>query len=150
VSDARGAEEFLRLSKALKAAGHTGFRKELTAGLRLGAKPLIPLNREAARKTLPKRGGLNERVAKTPQRIQIRTGAVTAGVRIVVPNKKSGAKTTDEGFVRHPVFGNRKTWKQTKTQPGWFSDTNERNAPLVIPSLEAAMQRVRLKVLADG
>jgi hypothetical protein len=98
----KGANDFLKLSKALKAAGKTDLRKELHKAMRDAAKPLIPKVREAARRELPHRGGLSERVAKKPYRAQVLTGAKTGGVRIV------GTKVDpriNEGRVWHPVFG---------------------------------------------
>jgi hypothetical protein len=98
----KGADDLLRLSKALKAAGKTELRKELHKAMPDAAKPLIPDIRDAARRQLPHRGGLNERIARKPYRAQVRTGAKTAGVRIV------GTKVDpriNQGRVFHPVFG---------------------------------------------
>lgn len=99
----KGADDFLKLSKALKAAGQTEFRKELHKGMRNAARPLIPEIRDAARQKLPHRGGLNERIAKKPYQAQVRTGSSTAGVRIV--GSKVEPRINAQGRVAHPVFG---------------------------------------------
>lgn len=99
----QGADDFLKLSKALKAAGQTELRKELNKAMRLAAKPLIPKVRAAASAELPKHGKLNQRIARKPYRAQVRTGVTTAGVRIV--GTKVDPRINNQGRVAHPVFG---------------------------------------------
>lgn len=127
----RGAEDFLRVSKALKAAGDKELRKELNKSLREAAKPIIKATRAAALEQLPKRGGLAAQVAREPQRVQVRTGAKTAGVRIVVGRRRGGARMADQGLVRHPLFGDREHWYTTKVPEGWFTDTGQEQLPQV-------------------
>ena len=141
-----GAEKFLRLSKSLKAAGELGMRRELNAALRLVTKPLIAETRAAARERLPKHGGLNESVAKAQQRIQVRTGAKTAGVRIVVSGAVKGA---DAGTIRHPVFGHRNRFVSQQVPGGWFDKTLEDSAPEVRGEIEAVLERVARQI-RDG
>lgn len=147
----RGAENFMRLSKALKAAGQKELRKELNKNLRDAVKPLIPLTRAAARSTLPSRGGLAAEVARAPQRAQVRTGQNTAGVRLVVGKRRgSAAGSANRGVVRHPVFG-RDVWVEQKVTPGWFDDTLEQAAPdEVRKRCEAAIEAVAEKVVRDA
>lgn len=146
-----GAEKFLRLSKALKAAGQTELRKELNKSMREAVKPLIPKVKDAARNKLPQRGGLAAQVAKAPVRAQVRTGNATAGVRLVVGKRRgSAAASTNRGVVRHPVFG-RNTWVEQRVEPGWFDATLEREAPgetrqAIEQALEAMADKVRRDV----
>lgn len=116
-----GAEAFLALSKRLKKTGQTELRKELNKALKAAVKPVTKATQAEARKRLPTRGGLAAAIAKTPQRTQVRTGASTAGVRLVVGGKGGAARTADEGFVRHPVFG-RGPFVRQSVPPGWFTD----------------------------
>lgn len=139
----KGAEKFLRLSKSLKIAGDLEMRRELNRALREVTKPLIAETRAAAEERLPKRGGLNRSVAKAKQRVQIRTGAKTAGVRIVASGAVRGA---DAGTVRHPVFGNRKKFVSQTVPGGWFDKTLEGSAPEVRAEIEAAMSRVERQI----
>lgn len=144
-----GADQFLRLSKALKAAGRTGLRKELDKGLRDAAKPLIKDVRAAARRDLPKRGGLNEVVARGKIETRVRTGQATAGVWIV--GKGQGLSGTNRGTVRHPVFGNReKRFVDQKVSGGWFDETLTKGAPTVRPFLEQALEAVAQKIVRDA
>lgn len=129
VRGSKGTDDFYRLSKALKAAGETELRKELHKAVRDAAKPLVPKVKNAAREALPKRGGLNERIARKPIRAQTRTGAKTAGARIV------GTKVDpriNEGRVYHPVFGRKPgVVQQVPEARGYFDETLEREGPAV-------------------
>lgn len=123
------ASDFFKVSKRLKAAGGE-LRKEVLKEIRTAAKPLIEETRDAARSSLPSSGGLAESIARTPQRVQTRTGAKTAGVRIVAGGKGGAARTTDQGFVRHPVYG-RGPFVRQNVPGGWFADTLNDKAPEV-------------------
>lgn len=146
----KGADDFLKLSKALKAAGRKDLRKELNKGLKAAAKPLIGKTRAKARSTLPKKGGLAAAVAKTPQRVQVRTGADTAGVRLVVGKNGSGARGANRGVVRHPVFGNRENWVDQKVPSGWFDDTVKAEAPEIRRELERTVETVAEQIVRDA
>ena len=145
-----GADDFFKLSKALKAAGRTDLRRELHTGLRRAARPLVAKTRAEARRRLPKRGGLAERVAKTPQRVQVRTGNQTAGVRIVVGGGSNAARGANSGAFRHPVFGNRDVWVTQRVTPGWFDEPLRKSAPEVRRDLERAMQDMADKIVKDA
>lgn len=145
-----GADDFYKLSKALKHAGRKELRKELHKGLRTAAKPLVKKTRAEALRLLPKGGGLARQVSKEPQRVQVRTGTRTAGVRIVVPGKNGGARAANRGVVRHPVFGNRKVWVNQNVPPGWFDGPLLESAPAVRRDLEDAIGRVVDQIVRDG
>ena len=151
----RGSRDLLALSQKLKAASDTGLRKEFNKALRDAAKPLIPKVREAARADLPKKGGLNERIAKKPLRAQVRTGAKTAGVRIV------GSKVEpriNQGRVWHPVFGrkgkNADGKKNSVVQEipgakGYFDKPLEESGPQVRAEVTAVMSAWTLRVIRE-
>lgn len=144
----RGAEEFLRLSKALKHAGRTELRKELNKGMRRAAKPLIPKARAEALKRLPSKGGLAKQVAREPMRVQVRTGR-NPGVRIVVGRKRGGARGANRGSIRHPVFGNRQVWVTQPVPPGWFDEPLSDSAPAVRRDLERALHDIAEQVVRE-
>lgn len=143
-----GADKFLAVSKALKAAGQTELRKELNKNIRDEIKPLIGKTRAAARRDLPKAGGLADIVAKAPQRVQVRTGEKTAGARLVVGKRRgSGARAANVGKIKHPVFGNRNRWVEQKIDSeGWFDKTLEAEAPAILPAVERAIESVAEKI----
>lgn len=146
----QGAEQFLRLSKALKHAGRTGMRRELNTGIRRAARPLVAKTRAEARRTLPQRGGLAAQVAKEPQRVQVRTGAKTAGVRLVVGKRSPGARSANRGQIRHPVFGNREVWVDQRVPVGWFDDTIKAEAPAIRREIERALNDVIDRIVREG
>lgn len=145
-----GADTFLRLSRALKDAGRTQMRKDLSKGLRTAAKPLVAETRAEALRRLPQRGGLARQVAKEPQRIQVRTGARTAGARLVVGNRRGGARAANRGVIRHPVFGNRKVWVNQRVRPGWFDDPAAASAPRIRRELERTIDEIAGRVVRDA
>lgn len=142
----RGAEDFLALSKRLKAAGRKDLRADLNKTVRQAVRPITAATRAVASSTLPQGGGLAKLVAKSPQRIQVRTGAGTAGVRIVVTGAGKGA---DNGAVRHPVFGNRSVFAVTNTPSGWFTGTASKQAGPVRAQLVLSVARIN-QGIANG
>lgn len=140
-----GADDFLKLSKALKAAGKTELRKQLNKDIKKAIKPLIAETRAAALAELPKRGGLAKRVAKAPQRVQVRTGA-KPGVSLVVPRKQgSAARASNKGTIRHPVFFHPPMalkYVEQKVPAGWFDDTTKAAAPEMQKAVLGAMQAI--------
>jgi len=118
-----GSEQLAALAVRLKATGDKGLRVQMLRGLKKGADPLVFKIQEAATDMLPKGGGLNLQVAAQKVKVQVRTGARTAGVRMTTTAPDT--KQTDSGFVRHPVFGNRKKWitQQIPAAKGWWSKT---------------------------
>jgi hypothetical protein len=145
----RGTDDFYRLSKALKHAGRTGMRKELHKGLQRAAKPLIPKTRREALHRLPRRGGLAQQVAREPQRVQVRTGATTAGVRVVVGKKRGGARAANQGRIRHRVFG-QDVWVEQRVTPGWFDDTVRGDAPEIRRDLERVVEDFAKQVVREA
>lgn len=144
----QGADQFLKLSKALKHAGRTELRKELNKRMRDGAKPLIPKARAEALSRLPQRGGLAKQIAKEPARVQTRTGS-DPGVRLVVGRKRGGARSANRGFIRHPVFGNRENWVDQQVKPGWFDDPMQASAPDIRKALQQGIEEVADKIVRE-
>lgn len=150
-----GADQFLALSKALKAAGRSGMRAELNRAMRDAAKPLIEKTRAAALADLPTRGGLAAQVAREPQRVQTRTGR-DPGVRLVVTRRRGGAAAANRGMIRHPVFADgSKTrqqwaWVDQPVRPGWFDKTITNEAPAIRRDLEQALETVARRIVEEG
>jgi hypothetical protein len=100
----KGADQLAALSKRLKELGDKDLSREFSRAITAATKPLVQDLRQSARETLPKRGGLNERVAKSQIRTQRRASSRTQGVRVVAKNPYVLARL-DQGHVRHRVFG---------------------------------------------
>jgi hypothetical protein len=144
-----GSAQLAALSARLKVTGDRTLRLELLRGLKSGSTPLVKKVADAARSQLPHGGGLNEQVAGQKVKVQVRTGARTAGVRMTTTAPDTSM--TDKGFVRHPTFGRRTgkgSWvtQQIPAAKGWWSQTLADSAPDVQPELLAAMERVALVI----
>lgn len=147
----RLANDFLKVSKALKDAGEKGLRRELHRNVRVAVKPLIPKARAAARAELPKRGGLNRRVAGSPMRTKVSTGRNRYGVRIeVIAAGGRGARRSNRGVIRHPVFGNRERWVDQRVPDGWFDDTMRAAAPAIRRDVEKAIEKTLNDIARRG
>jgi len=146
----RGADAFLKLSKQLKEAGETELRKELHKAVRQTAKPLLPKVKASARENLPTRGGMNVHYSRKPIRAQARTGAKTAGVRVVMP--KTDPRVDAEGRIYHPVFGRKgKGVVQTvESAKGFFSGAITDDAPQIRENLIAVLEDYAKRLAAKA
>ena len=151
--EVKGAEQFAALSKRLKDLADKELAKEFSKSITAATRPLVRGIRQSARDTLPRKGGLAARVAKTPIRTQRRNSSRSAGVRIVGKSPYSIAKL-DAGRLRHPVFADpskeRKewTWVNQKVKPGWWTTPTELAAKSVQVEMEKAMAAIKRKL--DG
>ena len=149
-----GAEQFAVLARRLKDLGDKELSKEFSKSITLATRPLIRGIRQSARDTLPRKGGLAARVAKTPIRTLRRESVSrTAGVRIVGKDPYNIANI-DKGRLRHPVFAdpskprNQWTWVNQKVKPGWWTTPTELAGKSVQVQVEKAMAAVKRKL--DG
>jgi hypothetical protein len=141
----QGIDQLINLSKALKAAGDKELQRELSRGISQAMKPVTVAARDSARRTLPARGGLGQRVAKSQIRTVRRTGPRIAGVRLQAKNSYHLGQL-NRGINHHPVFGNRKEWVTQRVTPGWWTIPTEAAAPRVRRDIIAAMNRVANKI----
>lgn len=148
--EVHGVEQFYALSKALKHAGHAQLRKDMNKGLGAVVKPLQKKTRSAARAQLPSGGGLAAQVAKEPQRVQVRTGSRTAGVRLVVLRKRGAAWATNRGRLRHPVFGNRDVWVTQPVPAGWFDSTIKQEQRTIVRGAQGVLDTIVEQIVDDA
>lgn len=152
-----GADDFLKLSKGLKRSGNKPLRAKLNAGLKDTTRTLIPKAQQALADGLP--ADLRARGANVKQVVQVRTGA-DPGVRIAVRYGKRGrglgasnARLANRaGLIRHPVFGNRERWVNTRVPRArdWFDGTYARSAPLIRPRLQRVLKDVADEVVREA
>lgn len=140
----QGAEKLAVVGKQLRATGNKDIRKEMYRGLRRAAKPLAADARENARRTLPKAGGLNERVARSKFRVSVRAAGRNPGVRITAAGLD--ARLDTQGRTRHPLFGNREWWYEQKVKPHWFEIPMRAGAPKVRRELEQVVDEIAKKL----
>lgn len=141
----KGVDQLVTLTKNLKAAGDKELQKELSKGISQAMRPVMSEVRSSALRTLPSRGGLAARVAKSSMRTVRRAGPRSAGIRLQAKSSY-GLGWLDRGINRHPVYGNRKAWVTQQVTPGWWTKPTEAIAPETQRQLEAAMQTVANKI----
>lgn len=112
--------------------------------IRAAVAPVIPAVRESARSSLPRSGGLNERVAATKIAVGISTSRRSAGVRLKMGQGTGrGRRHMNEinaGSVRHPLYGNREHWYTTPVEPGFFDRPVKAAQPAVAEACMAALR----------
>jgi hypothetical protein len=141
----RGAEQLGDLAKRLRAEGDRGkgLKRELVKGINASTKAPRAEAKRAAKSQLPQTGGLADLVARASLRTSVRTGA-TPGVVVIA--KGDAVRSTDRGWVRHPVFGNTEVWVNQVVTPGWFTKTMRKSAPKVRGEVADAMRVVARRI----
>jgi hypothetical protein len=143
-----GADQFLRLSKALKNAGKKRLRTELNKGLREGVKKAMPDAERRLAEALPYSSG-----KPVTQVVQVKTGrdpGVTVGVRFGSKRHSNAVLANREGQIRHPVFKTGAWVSQPVPAKGWFDETYANAAPLIRPALEAVLEDIAQKVIREA
>lgn len=144
-----GSEQLRVIAAHCKVLGERGLLNRTRATIRVEAQPLVAAAKQEALARLPRRGGLNVQVASQRWTVSVLTGARTAGVRL--RTKAPDTDQTDEGFVRHPLPGNRRGKGQWRTQPiprakGWATDTVERHGPVLAASIGRTLDATAAEV----
>lgn len=140
-----GAEKFATLAKALRQAGDKDLQRELYAALNRSTKPLKADAKASAAATLPSRGGLGKRVAKTRMTTKRRTGRNPSVSIAANPGAVADPKRIDRGRIKHPVFG-RGPWVLQDVPWGWFTRPMHEGASEVRKQLVKAIDDVAAKV----
>lgn len=125
-SDAR---EFERAARALASAAEGRYAvKGLNAALRNAARPI---GREVVREgaaEMPHRGGLSAIAARSRVNVTSRVQGDRAMVSLRFSSKKAGLGYLDTGYVRHLVFGRKKSWVTQPVPARAFTRAFERHA----------------------
>jgi hypothetical protein len=151
----RGADGFLKLSKALKQAGETKMRTRLHKGMRDVVTRHKPKVDEALAAVLP--SGLQDR-AKVRQVIRVKTGG-DPGVSVGIPfgkRTRGGLGATNarmlnnQGMIRHPTFGQEPWVNQVIGGAGFFDNTWRSVAPAARRELELEIQAVLDEIVREA
>ena len=152
---ATGADEFAALARRLKDAGETGLRRELYKAISDAAKPLGPEIRAGAARYMP-----DPYAAVLAPDLSVTVSKLTGrdpGVRLVGAGRTKKRKTRrlNEGYLTHPLFGDREHWYTQGPhgggmRPGFFTDPVEKSAPRVKAAIIAAVEDVARKLTAGG
>ena len=139
----QGARELETVARRMKAVGRGDLRKELLKGIRVAAKPAVQDVKASARANLPRRGGLADQVARSSFGVRTRLTGNSAGVRIAGTSRSvKSLRAINEGRLRHPVFGNRKVWREQRLEPGFFTDPIEKRAPEIRRGIQQVMTKI--------
>lgn len=152
------------LQRRLKEAGERGLSRELNKSLNTAVKPLKMELPKSARRVLPSRGGLAERIAKSKISIRKKPN----GLVLVAKNDYQLAKMDNPGVIRKPVFPrrsrlqrvtgrnkgraklqtNRKkwAWESQRIKPGWFSEPTARAGKQITTEVENAVKAVARQI----
>jgi hypothetical protein len=145
-----GEQKLARVGNAIKASGDKDLDRALRRSMQRSVKPLKAAARYGARRTLPVRGGLAERVAAAKFGARVTTSGSRVGVRITGASADNLRRMDEEGIVRHPVFGNRRNWVNEPIKPGWFSDAEEGKAPEVRDNIDRELDALAARLQAAG
>lgn len=131
-----------RLQQRLADESNGAVRRETVGAMKDAAPGLESAARDAARSTLPKRGGLADLVAsaqfttRTPGRDTVQMVATGDAVA-----------STDSGRVNHPVYGGKGRASQA-VPGGWFTGTMRRQAPpAVLAAVLGAARRISYRIV---
>ncbi len=138
----RGGEQFTALARRCRIA-EGELPREITDALVRSAPPLERAATRSAAANLPHRGGLAAIVASAGMSTQRRAN----GIRIVARGITQ-LKLTDEGKVRHPVYGNPGTWvgQLIPKARGWFEKPMQAGEPGIRRELVKALDKIAREI----
>jgi hypothetical protein len=139
-----GLQKFAEIARKLKEVDDKDLRARFYRAINSISKPLIALVRESASSTLPKRGGLAARVAKSKITAFRQYRGSATGVQIVGSDKYD-LRQINSGQVRHPTYGHQPFVSQ-QVQPLFFDDPLVTNAGLARGALEKEMDDIARKL----
>lgn len=127
--------DYQRFAAKLKGADKA-VQRAIRKRLRAAGKPLGEHVRDEGSESMPSRGGLRSRLQGAPVTVALRA----TGVDIWVGNRrKSQFARLDRGVLRHPVYGNRKTWVTQDVPDEAYSRAWESLAPEVRDEFERVL-----------
>jgi len=130
------AEDYTRISQALREASDGGLRKSLTAEMSKVAQPYGRFILAKGASQLPKHGGLSYLIAGGRVGVQVST------LRATISLPGHDTKSIDKGVVRHPVFGDKKVWRQQAVPVGVFSTPFRQETAPIAAALRRAAETV--------
>ena len=130
----------------LREIGSEGLARELQRNVGRAVDPLKTRIPAALRPHLPDRyadelGGELKVTRSTSLGGAGDTAQVTVLARTTGTKRRKLAQS-DAGILFHPVFGDRRDWREQAVQPGWFTDPVEESVPAVREAVEQALDNV--------
>lgn len=145
MADILGTERLTAVGRQLVEAGELKIKRDMLAAIRTEAKSLIPDIQASARETLPRGGGLGERVAQQIYGVRSSLAGPVASVKLVGKGMKE-LRDINAGRLRHPVYGNRSTWVFQSIPAGFFSKPIEKRAPEIREAILVAAELIATEI----
>lgn len=138
-----GGGQFHVVAMKLRDAAHDDLEREILQALEKASVPLRKDAKASALKRLPQRGGLNVLVAESIMTVRRRAGGIT-----VVAKGMTQLAKTNNGEIRHPVYGNRGAWvtQQIPLAKDWFYKPFHDGAGKISRELKQALDEVARKI----
>lgn len=135
-----------RLASNIKAhADGKALRRELNRGLNSVSKPLRAEMRAAAVGSMPVSGGLRARMEAIASKGRVTPGGARAGVRVNFAKKGYDPRTL-RGYIKHPLYGNRRLWFTTPAPTDEIEHEFQRQRPEVQRVVAGVMDDIARKV----
>jgi hypothetical protein len=134
-----GWEQFIAAGERLKNAP---VERELRQAARDSMGGLSVKVRQSAIQRLPKRGRLNELVARDTE-FNFTTAA--DGARLAARSAHD-IQALDDGHTIHPLFGDKKHWYREEVRPGWWSEPLKTAEPQARKQFEQAMETIKQRI----
>lgn len=124
-------KEMARQKAKMTQIGQRTLNNAIRRAVTSSTKPTRIKIRSSIRAELPKKGGLNKWVGKTPTaQTKFGYGAHPASIKLTLDKKGHDfRKMNRSGKARHPVFGNRKVWRVTEVPIRFFERVIIDDAP---------------------
>lgn len=120
----------------------------ITKGLRASTKDVRRKLKEAPLDALPKRGGLNRWVARTPT-VRYRNVGNHQGVSIKITRRGHDLYALERGRLRHPVFygdkaraqDRKRVWVNQSVPSGWWKRKKKAVEPEALRAIEKTISQ---------
>jgi hypothetical protein len=142
----RGAEKLHVLSRALRDAGDRDLSRDMYRGLNRAQRRLKQDVVASIPRYMPTRYALLlRRDVKVVSRR--RAGGHNPAIYLLATAKQRDIGSLNRGRLRHPLYGNRGRWFDTRIDPLWWDEPLFRDAPKVRVELERVLDDIADKVV---
>lgn len=146
-----GTQQFVTLAKKLNAQGKQGrgLWRELNTQLKAAAEPMVDVVKLHLSDYLPDRYAKVLRTSLTV-RVSRSTKGNAAGLKLVGVakgvKKKRHIKVTNDGTLRHQVYGNPEVWVDQPVRPGFWSTPLDSARAIPAKQIRRAVQNTIRKL----
>ena len=137
------AFDLAALSLRLRETGEGALARELSGKITDAVRPLPDAVRAGLKPHLPDRyAGVLDEDLKLARRTVWDPDGTRVTVTATTPGIRRRLKRLDDGILAHPLWGNRKHWRNQQVGAGWFSGPAEDAIPGVRDAIAQAVREV--------